>query len=184
MPLALLGTKVGSAAWQAFLAGEDDRVEVRRYPDTYYYNLRPRGISFQVDPATSTISTIDLYNAQARWGSYDQYPVEIPIVTDHQNKQVVQITPETTAIELVRAFGEPTRKGGAEAGGPTTRALGPAMWTEWKVSAAMGTSQPASLYVLAEYAGEAARAPDRWERGRGSDARWATIALSIVAARE
>lgn len=184
MPTLLewLGQAVSSPAWQAYVS--EKSVEQRSYPDICYYNIRQDGVSFQVDPATQKILTIDLYNSQARWGAFPHYPLEITIRGSNGATFVLPITPTTTAIELVRTLGEPSRKGGGDAGGTTARALGPAMWTEWACLSKIGLSDSLTpLYLLAEYGGEAARAKDRWEPGRGSEARWATIALSIVPPR-
>lgn len=178
--VSVLGTAVGSAVWTALLGADAESLEVRTYPDIHYYNARTRGVSFQVDPTTSRVLTIDVYNAQPRWGTYAAYPILIRYWTENTHERHLEITPTTKAIDLVQALGEPTRKGGAEAGGPTARALGPAMWTEWALAVDMPSVGRTTLYLLAEYAGEAARACDRWEPGRGSESVWATLALSLV----
>lgn len=178
--VSVLDTAVGSNAWTALLGADADSLELRTYPDTHYYNARTRGVSFQVNPETSRVVTIDVYNAQPRWGTYTSYPIAIHYWADDTHERHLDITPTTKAIDLVQALGEPSRKGGAEAGGPTARALGPAMWTEWALSVDVPAVGRTTLYLLAEYAGEAARARDRWEPGRGSEATWATLALSLV----
>lgn len=181
--LTLLGAKVDSDAWRILLKKEEHAPEVRKYTDMHYYNLRRKGVSLQVKPDTSQVVTIDLYNAQARWGSFDEYPLRIPFWNQERKECLLTLQPETTALELVRTLGEPSRKGGAEAGGPTARALGPAMWTEWTLETRLPATTQTTLYILAEYAGEAARAKDRWEPGRGSTTTWATIAISIEPAK-
>ncbi|WFC93775.1 hypothetical protein MBRA1_000398 [Malassezia brasiliensis] len=178
--VSVLGTAVGSDAWTALLGADAKSLEVRTYPDINYYNARTRGVSFQVDPATSRVVTIDVYNAQPRWGTYTAYPILIRYWTDDTHERHLAIMSTTKAIDLVQALGEPSRKGGAEAGGPTARALGPAMWTEWALAVDVPAIGRTTLYLMAEYAGEAARARDRWEPGRGSEATWATLAISLV----
>ncbi|WFD42498.1 hypothetical protein MPSI1_001143 [Malassezia psittaci] len=177
MLVNVLGTVVGSSQWTELLGSDAESVEICEYSDMHYYNVRPRGISFQVEPTTKEIQTIDLYHQQRRWGEWPKYPICIDFVRD-ENHDTLEITPHTTALQLVEKLGEPLRKGGAEAGGPTARALGPAMWTEWCIEARRSSSERIALYIMVEYAGEAARAPDRWEKGRGSEAPWAAIAIS------
>ena len=181
MLINFLGTVVGSSQWTKLLGSDAESVEICKYPDMHYYNVRPKGISFQVEPTSKKIQTIDLYHQQRRWGEWPTYPICIDFIRDEKN-DTLTITPDTTALQLVQKLGEPLRKGGAEAGGPTARALGPAMWTEWCIEASQMSSERNTIYIMVEYAGEAARAPDRWERGRGSEAPWATIAISTKAA--
>lgn len=179
----LLGTAVGSVAWQAFVASAG-AIEHKTYSDMHYYNVRQEAFSLQVDPASSRVVTIDVYNAQARWGVYPAYPIEITLRLEGKEADMV-ITPATSALEMVRTLGEPHRKGGGDAGGTTAKALGPAAWLEWVVEGRVGsTATWTTLYIMAEYAGEAARAKDRWEPGRTSASHWATIALSLKPAND
>ncbi|PKI84150.1 hypothetical protein MVES1_002246 [Malassezia vespertilionis] len=175
--LRVLGCAVGSQAWARALAalGSDDEIEFNAYSDMHYYNARSKGVSFQVEPVAEAgkVLTVDLYNKQPKWGT-----LTLPIKIIWEEHTFV-LEAATTALDMVRAFGEPTRKGGGDAGGTTAKALGPAMWLEWALAAPQGVDAP-TLYVLAEYGGEPARAKDRWEAGRGSSAVWATLALSIV----
>lgn len=173
--VAQLGVRVESPEWS--ILTKDGNIEHCAYPDMHYYNSRKLGISYQVKPTgtyASRIVSIDIYNGQPRWGTYPDYPILLNYNTTNGTRGL-SIEPHTTALDFVLALGEPTRKGGGEAGGATARALGPALWMEWTL-----TTSYTPLYLMAEFRGKSARAPDRWELGRGSCATWATITLSIL----
>lgn len=124
--VAQLGVRVESPEWS--ILTKDGNIEHCAYPDMHYYNSRKLGISYQVKPTgtyASRIVSIDIYNGQPRWGTYPDYPILLNYNTTNGTRGL-SIEPHTTALDFVLALGEPTRKGGGEAGGATARALGPA----------------------------------------------------------
>ncbi|WFD31384.1 hypothetical protein MSPP1_002419 [Malassezia sp. CBS 17886] len=177
----LLGCTQDSPTWQEathHLDADPGAWDTRAYSDVHFWNLRKCGVSFQFvpTPPTPTLVTIDVYNSQPGWGPYPGYPIMIPHVNEQGAVVHFTLQPSNTAKNFVMALGEPQRKGGGEAGGPTAKALGPGMWLEWSLPQAHGRTP---LYMLVEFGGEAARAKDRWELGRGDTAEWATVAVSI-----
>lgn len=85
------------------------------------------------------LSGIDVYNhataplpsstkrttvKKSEYDAFPIYPIQLPATTEEG--QNVLLKPETTGLELVKALGEPQRKGG---GGGHTPGMG--IWTEW-----------------------------------------------------
>ena len=176
----LLGCTTESDAWRAYVrehgGGDPRSLEVKQYPDMHYYNLRERGVSFQFEPHSRKLVTLDVYNAQPRWGRYPSFPEPIQL-----QEREVQVTPELTGIDFVHWLGEPARKGGAhqtgQAGGA---AAGPAAWMEWACTAPAWMQGTAELvYVQVELAtAGAGPAAVGWGVSVGR-CRWAVLTLSI-----
>lgn len=171
---ALLGRDVGSAAWDDFVRQAAHAfgasVECKQYSDTHYYNIRAVGSSFLTSPNSRCIHTIDLYNAQAHWATYKYCPETFELEHE-QHRCTVELTLETTGVDLVRTLGEPTRKGGGSTGG--SGAGGPGAWMEWSKKAATGDP----LYVHVELDGSNAGRVVGWDAALGS-CLWAVFTLS------
>ena len=176
----LLGCTTESDAWRAYVSehggGDPRSLEVKKYPDMHYYNLRERGVSFQFEPQSHKLVTLDVYNAQPRWGRYPSFPEPIQL-----QEREVQVTPELTGIDFVQWLGEPARKGGAhQTGQGGGAAAGPAAWREWACTAPawmQGTAERVYVQVELATAG-AGPAAVGWDVSVGR-CRWAVLTLSI-----
>lgn len=165
----LLGGAQAGEAWRAHVdqatGDEPSRIECREYPDTTYINMRWRGTSYQF--TNGTLHTIDVYNAQRGWAPYPDFPLEI----GWSGERSVRITPETTGIDLVRALGEPSRKGGSNNAAAPIAGHGPSAWLEWALQD--------DLFLMVELAGKQARAPVGWDSSVGAQP-WAVLTLSNI----
>lgn len=174
---SLLGCTLGSPEWDSYIGSK--QMEINTYPDIHFYNSRAEALSFQFLPdnqtSDGTLVTIDVYNGQRKWGQYPNFPIVISWLSGDDAK-TFHVTDSTRAIDLVEQFGEPVRKGGGGGSGLSGKAFGPALWMEWCLDTPLPSTP--KIYLLVEMGGEAARAPDRWESGRGSHAVWATLSLS------
>lgn len=170
VPTDLLGITREDPAWKPWETCEGS--DTKEYSDMHFHNFRSRALSFQWTPPSvgspSRLVAIDIYNGHKQWGHYPFFPIVLS-----QGEKVFHVQPTTKALEFVQVMGEPKRKGGG------AMLAGPAMWMEWELSRGPSKSK---LYVQVEFAGEAARSPDRWEPGRGSEATWGTMTLSLLPA--
>lgn len=164
----LLGCTPSDNAWCEYVHtatdGNPSRVECRAYPDTTYYNMRWRGISFQF--SENSLHTIDVYNNQRGWEAYPTFPITISWA---QGQCQVSISPGTTGTDLVRELGEPTRKGGSNDATSPILGHGPAAWLEWTLQN--------DLFLLVELSGKEARAPVGWDASIGARP-WGVLTLS------
>lgn len=155
--------------------------ELKSYPDAVYFNYYALGISLLFTPSKGqtkspldyealSLDGIDIYNTtkdakQSKGKTYSQFsllPMKLSATigsTDSIPNQF-ELKAETTGQDLVRALGEPTRKGGGA--GPSTGSI--SIWCEWS-----------ALGIMVEFGGEEARGPQAWERGK--DAVWKVVTL-------
>ncbi|WFD36066.1 hypothetical protein MCUN1_002937 [Malassezia cuniculi] len=124
--------------------------------------MRWRGISYQF--SDGKLHTIDVYNGQRGWGAYPDFPIEIK-----WDDRSVSVNPDTTGTDLVKALGEPTRKGGSNDAAAPIAGHGPAAWLEWTLRN--------DLFLLVELSGKQARAPVGWDASVGAQP-WGVLTLS------
>ncbi|KAL9936909.1 hypothetical protein V8E36_004144 [Tilletia maclaganii] len=201
---AALGEEEHSAALSALieaLAPGADAHEILRsadrkqYPDVTYLNCLSLGISILLESVQSKpfkVAGIDIYNhapeaaerkaTKASYGPFPAYPIRIMNFEAKQGQAIsLELTPATTGVDFVRAFGEPDRKGGGE--GPTGR--GPAAWLEWtgmyaKPTGAAGDGPAQTrISIMVELGGEGARGPRRWEAGNADLSVWKVLTIGI-----
>ncbi|CED84396.1 hypothetical protein [Phaffia rhodozyma] len=149
------------------LAGLDEVPEpvVQVYPDTTYLAYHTLGLSLSFTPpkptGASVLSQIDIYNPPPR--------SSVPTKTTSRNPTYVstpqQILPHplsstTNALDVLDAFGEPTRKGGGQA---HLGSIGPGVWLEWT------NLQEGKYGLMLEFE---ERGEGVWERDRLGKSRW------------
>ncbi|KIY69008.1 hypothetical protein CYLTODRAFT_442979 [Cylindrobasidium torrendii FP15055 ss-10] len=193
-----------SAEIKAFLleihSASDVSPTVKAYSDIVYYNYYALGLSLQfvptngykpktnataseIETARLSLDAFDFYNvppvdkekaagtsARRSELAFASYPAPItlrlaPSLTDKDGKllerpEELVVTVATTGKEFVQALGEPDRKGGGV--GPSTGSIG--IWCEWPRDG-----------VHVEFAGDGAKGPQAWERGK--DALWKVVTV-------
>ncbi|GJJ12249.1 hypothetical protein Clacol_006490 [Clathrus columnatus] len=168
----LLGEQFKSAIFKSFLEQVAfsanipiPNPEIKAYPDAVYFNYYTLGISFMFIPTTNQktmtdldydehiLDGIDIYNSSDKEKSpYTTFPL-LPFRIESSEDS--ELTTNSTGQDIVRALGEPGRKGGGS--GPLSGSI--SIWCEW-----------GSKGIMVEFGGDNARGPQAWERGK--DARW------------
>ncbi|TRM66407.1 hypothetical protein BD626DRAFT_397947 [Schizophyllum amplum] len=197
---ALLGQQPESEALKTLLtelrvkvsAGDSLSPDVKTYSDAVYFNYYALGISLMFAPhkgynpaKTSPLSheklaldSIDVYNvpnspqntngatssrtAEVKFSTYPLTSFHLYLTPELKDKEEMSfsVLPTTSGKDFVGAFGEPDRKGGGA--GPSNGSIG--IWCEWSRDG-----------VMVEFAGDEARGPQAWERGK--DAYWRVITV-------
>lgn len=143
--------------------------ELKAYPDAVYFNYYTLGISLVFIPSSGhqtgaatyedhALDAIDIYNSRDK-GEKANY-VTFPLLPLEVKSADGQLTAESTGQDIVRALGEPERKGGG--GGPSSGSI--SIWCEWSRRG-----------IMVEFGGEHVRGPQAWERGK--DAVWQVFTL-------
>lgn len=131
-----------------------------------------------------TLDSIDIYNvpkgkpddnskskssrSELAFATFPMLPITLPIAAQMEGKDgtlierpsQLDITSETSGKDFVKAFGEPSRKGGGT--GPSSGSIN--IWCEWS-----------SDGVMVEFGGPQATGPHAWDSGK--DATWKVITL-------
>ncbi|KAE8244251.1 hypothetical protein A4X13_0g6726 [Tilletia indica] len=185
--------------------------------------------------AERIVTAIDIYNhapeafetgaeiaskqqKKSDYGPFPTYPVPLatfrPSATSTPSSApspsgTLGIDPSTSGTDLVRALGEPSRKGGGE--GPIGR--GPAAWMEWtgvlQIQPSTASSSPTDavpssqlqshiehpgesgratldvpIQIMVELGGPGSRGPRRWEADSAGQSVWKVLTLSTPASSE
>ncbi|KIY45756.1 hypothetical protein FISHEDRAFT_48593 [Fistulina hepatica ATCC 64428] len=199
-PQHLFGLRPESDAFNKFVASlvvrkgiAAARPDIKVYSDAVYYNYYALGISFtskpdkgyvpkssSIDPWRLYLDSVDFYNVpsaprasssrptEKAFSTYVMLPLSLQLTPDIKDKEgkvmerlsSVVIENDSTGKYFVSSFGEPDRKGGGA--GPSNGSVG--IWCEWTRDG-----------VMVEFAGDDARGPQAWERGK--DAVWKVITI-------
>lgn len=155
MPLAiddltpLLGLAPSDPALSAYLASlstTPPTPDIKSYPDATYHNYYPLGISLCF--ISNALESIDIFNPAKSKANAKYSSPQLPLVVDFAHGEIVlpprkegdketryprdprlEVTSSSVGRDLVRAFGEPSRKG---AGGWV------GVWLEWIVELKSG----------------------------------------------
>ena len=174
-------------------AGNDDKAQVKAYPDAVFVNYYTLGCSIEYRPTNGhkpspnvrsiaelqtnnlAIEKIDVYNspfddeANATSASskstptFARYP-NLPLTIAFSHRPLsLSVLRDTTGKEFVAALGEPDRKGGGA--GPSSGSIN--IWCEWTKEG-----------IMVEFGGRDTRGPQAWDKGK--DAKWKVISFYPV----
>lgn len=124
-----------------------------------------------------TLAAVDVYSGQrgAGWSSFPRLPFDFSKLS---NGRVASISAESVGKEFVMGLGEPTRKGGGEAGGG---GLGPGLWMEWQhLTMLYADPTPRPFSLLVELAPDDNKAAlkgggHRWDLDKAGSSPWHTL---------
>ncbi|PWY97236.1 hypothetical protein BCV70DRAFT_70484 [Testicularia cyperi] len=165
--------------------------ERKSYSDVVYDNYQMLGLSLQFEPANVgsdarscasgdlCLAAVDLYGHQdpadsrsSIWKPFVGLPLTLHFSHMGQTREAA-ISRSMTGKQFVSTFGEPTRKGGGDAG-----RMGPPVWMEWQLDVPGAAARVRSLKLLVELTGAAVRGPDRWSPDRAGSAQWGVLTLT------
>lgn len=168
-------------------AGNDDKAQVKVYPDAVFVNYLALGCSIEYRPTNGykpshrvqsiaelqtnnlALDKIDIYNfpydsepntTSKAASTFAKYP-NLPLMITFSHKPLsISVSTDTTGKDFVAALGEPDRKGGGA--GPSSGSIN--IWCEWTKEG-----------VMVEFGGRDARGPQAWDKGK--DANWKVISF-------
>lgn len=167
---------------------------IKEFSSILYQSAEMQGLSMQYEPPRDMnthskhdwiCKAVDVYNENGvkGWRMFPSLPLTLSLQIGEKTV-ILQLSSETSGIDLVSCLGEPSRKGGGEPlQGGGASGLGPPAWMEWRVKlcylrADHPTQQDANIMV--QLAGLEARGPHRWERSKGGTARWALFTIYLA----
>lgn len=169
-------------------AGNDDKVQVKVYPDAVFVNYYALGCSIEYRPTNGyspspniqsiedlqtnnlALDKIDIYNS-AHCGpdtvstsskttpTFSGYP-DLPLTVTFPHEPLsMSVSTDATGKDFVAELGEPDRKGGGVTSPGSIN-----IWCEW-----------AKAGFMVEFAGRDARGPQAWDKGK--DANWKVVSF-------
>jgi hypothetical protein len=182
--LDVLAQTPSSIAIQTLLSKvSDEPIDLiqKDFKTVSYRSSQSHGVSLQFEQDDSKskwiCKAIDIYNKDAvkGWSCFPRLPVHVTLLDQDGSTFVLNLTADTTGIDLVKELGEPSRKGGGEPmKGGGASGLGPGAWMEWNLK-----YNDRQIQVMIEMAGQEARGKDRWEKERAGIAKWGICTFAI-----